>query len=397
MSELNRAINIYLPQKMIKKRHPTDRPWITNTIKLWISKRQSAFQQQGKNSKDFRFWRNKVQRAIQSAKSNYFHNKVADIDKVNPAKWWKEIKKLSGQNVRQEWYHQFLDNNMDIESIANKVNDFFVGLTDHFVPLSQPTPPIEILEEFLVTEREVFKALASLQTSKAIGPDNIPNRILKKFALELAPVICNIYNQSMKEANIPSPLKSSIVIPVPKISPPQTIENDLRPISLTSTMAKVMEGFTCTRLLKDLEGKIDPRQYARKGHSTTDALLYMMQTIHEALDAGEAGARIFFADFSKGFDLIDHSILIQELNKLQVHPALLAWISAFLFNRRQAVRIENVLSQWKTLKGGIPQGTKLGVVLFMVMTNSLLTNWHLQNSWMILQHSRLFLGTLSAS
>ena len=121
------------------------------------------------------------------------------------------------------------------------------------------------MEEFLVTEREVFKALASLQTSKAIGPDNIPNRILKEFALELAPVICNIYNQSMKEANIPSPLKSSIVIPVPKISPLQTIENDLRPISLTSTMAKVMEGFTCTRLLKDLEGKIDPRQYAPKG------------------------------------------------------------------------------------------------------------------------------------
>jgi hypothetical protein len=82
----------------------------------------------------------------------------------------------------------------------------------------------------------------------------------------------------MKEANIPSPLKSSIVIPVTKISPPQTIENDIRPISLTSSMAKVMEGFTCTRLLKDLEGKIDPR------HSTTDALLYMMHAIHEALD-----------------------------------------------------------------------------------------------------------------
>jgi hypothetical protein len=58
--------------------------------------------------------------------------------------------------------------------------------------------------------------------------------------------------------------------------------------------------------VKDLEGKIDPRQFARKGHSTTDALLYMMQTIHEAFDRIEAGARNFFADFSKGFDLIDH-------------------------------------------------------------------------------------------
>ena len=255
MSELDQAVNTFLPQKMIKK-HPTDRPWITNTIKLWISRRQCVFQQQGKNSKDYSFWRNKVQRAIQLAKSNYFHSKVADVDRVSPVKWWKEIKKLSGQNIRQEWYHQFLDNNMDIESLANTVNDFFVSLTDHFAPLSQPTPPMHIPEEFLVTESEVFKSLASLQISKAIGPDNIPNRILKEFAPELAPVICNIYNQSMKEANIPSPLKSSIVIP--KISAPQTIENDLRPISLTSSMAKVMEGFTCTRLLKDLEGKIDP-------------------------------------------------------------------------------------------------------------------------------------------
>ena len=112
---------------------------------------------------------------------------------------------------------------MDIESLANKVNDFFVSLTDHFTPLSKPTPPMEFPEEFSVTESEAFKALASLQISKAIGPDNIPNRILKEFAPELSPVIRNIYKQSMKEANIPSPLKSSIVIPVPKISPPQPI------------------------------------------------------------------------------------------------------------------------------------------------------------------------------
>jgi hypothetical protein len=83
---------------MIKK-HPTDRPWITNKIKLWISRRQSVFQQQGKNSKAFSFWMNKVQRAIQSAKSNYFHSKVVAVNRVNLVKWWKEIKKLSGQNV----------------------------------------------------------------------------------------------------------------------------------------------------------------------------------------------------------------------------------------------------------------------------------------------------------
>ncbi len=132
-----------------------------------------------------------------------------------------------------------------------------------------------------------------------------------------------------------------------------------------------MEGFTCTRLLPQLEDKLGPRQYALKNHSTTDALLYTLQAIYEAVDTGEAGARICFADFSKGFDLVDHTILLQELQNLLVHPALLNWIAAFLTNRKQAVKIDVVLSDWKTVKGGIPQGTKLGVILLIVMTNNL--------------------------
>ena len=111
-----------------------------------------------------------------------------------------------------------------------------------------------------------------------------------------------------------------------------------------------MEGFTCTRLLSYLVGKMDDRQYARRGHSTTDALIYLLQAVHEALDAGDSGARIFFADFSKGFDLIDHKILISELEKLDIPFTLLSWISAFLTDRTQAVRIDGVLSEWKHLR-----------------------------------------------
>ena len=123
-------------------------------------------------------------------------------------------------------------------------------------------------------------------------------------------------------------LKSSIVTPIPKVSPPALIEQNLRPISLTCTLAKVMEGFTCSRLLPHLEGKIDPCQFSRKGHSTKDALIYMLQAIYEAVDSGGVSARIFFADFSKGFDLIDDSILMQELADLEVHTVLLSWIAA---------------------------------------------------------------------
>ena len=118
-------------------------------------------------------------------------------------------------------------------------------------------------------------------------------------------------------------------------------------------------------------------QYSRKGQSTTDAQLYILQAIYEAMDSGDAGARIFYADFSKGFDLIDHNILMTELQQLDVDEALFYWIRAFLTNRRQAVRIGGNMSDWKALNGGVPQGTKLGVILFSVMTNRLLSDWKL--------------------
>ena len=104
----------------------------------------------------------------------------------------------------------------------------------------------------------------------------------------------------------------------------------------------------------------------------------MLQAIYEPVDSGNAGTRIFFADISKGFDLIDHNILMDKLTQLEASPALLSWIAGFLSDRQQAVKIGDKISNWLPLKGGIPQGTRLGVVLFTVMTNRLLLDWHLR-------------------
>ncbi|XP_022794454.1 uncharacterized protein LOC111333183 [Stylophora pistillata] len=76
--------------------------------------------------------------------------------------------------------------------------------------------------------------------------------------------------------------------------------------------------------------------------------------------------------------MIDHNVLIDELRNMQVHPVLVNWMIAFLCNRTQAVRIENIISEWKTPKGGIPQGTRLGVIFFTIMTNNLLRLWNLR-------------------
>ena len=243
------------------------------------------------------------------------------------------------QDTQQEWHYQFLGDNGNVKILADRVNDFFLSITENFSPLSPLCPTQHVPNEFLVSEAEVYRSLSSLQVAKSVGPDELPNKVLKEFATELSPVIQDIYNQSIKEAYFPDLLKSSIISPVPKVTPPQSIESDLRPISLTCNLAKIMEGFFCKRLLSQLTRKIDPRQFARKGHSTTDALLFLLQPVYEALDSGNACARFFFADFSKGFDRIDHHILMQELMELDIHPVLYNWINAFLCNRKQAVRI----------------------------------------------------------
>ena len=97
------------------------------------------------------------------------------------------------------------------------------------------------------------------------------------------------------EGYVPDLLKSSIVNPLPKVSPPQEMKSDLRPIALKCTIAKAMWGFERSRQITQIAENIDPRQYAREGYSTADALICLLQSIHEATDTGECAARIFFA------------------------------------------------------------------------------------------------------
>ncbi|CAB4031467.1 RNA-directed DNA polymerase from mobile element jockey, partial [Paramuricea clavata] len=186
----------------------------------------------------------------------------------------------------------------------------------------------------------------------------------------------DIYNTSVLQGVFPDQLKRSIVLPIPKVSPPQTIEDDLRPISLTAQVSKVMEGFMLQSLMSEVGLKLDPKQFALPGKSTTQALVYLLHLIHAALDQGHCSVRIFFADFKKGFDLVDHIVIIDELFKLQVSPAIIRWIKSFLTSREQCVKIGPSFSSWKPVNGGLPQGTKLGPLLFAILVNSLLQDWN---------------------
>ena len=177
--------------------------------------------------------------------------------------------------------------------------------------------------------------------------------VLKEFAFELAFVIADIYNAS--------PLKS--------------IETNIRPISLTCQVAKLLEGFTSARIYKPVLSDLDKKQFAVAGKSTEQALVYLLHIALEALDKENCSVRFFFANFRKGIDLINRGILLQKLCNYNIHNCLTRWVASFLQGRFQFTRIDNICSSSKVLRGWIPQGTKLGPIMFAVMVNDLLSRW----------------------
>ena len=146
----------------------------------------------------------------------------------------------------------------------------------------------------------------------------------------------------------------------------------MRSIFLTCQLAKVLEGFTLARVYPSIVGNLGRNQFAVAGKSTEQALVYLLHLALEALDRGGCYLRLFFVDFKKGFDLVDPLILMEKLStKYNLHWCLLRWVASFLQGRAQVTRVGASVSVPLYLNGGIPQGTKLGPVLFAVMANKL--------------------------
>ena len=105
--ELTSAIDSFLPRKVVKK-HTTDRPWISKKLKSWIRKRQSAFLRHGRDSSNYKFWRNKVQGEVKKAKNHYCHDKVAQVESTNSSKWWRQVKSLHAETLSRSDTINFL-------------------------------------------------------------------------------------------------------------------------------------------------------------------------------------------------------------------------------------------------------------------------------------------------
>jgi hypothetical protein len=191
------------------------------------------------------------------------------------------------------------------------------------------------------------------------------------MAFALADPVCHIFNASISQAVVPTCWKRANVVVIPKTNPPSNINSDLRPISLTPTLSKILESFIGGWLLQQISSKFDDNQYgAIKGRSTTHELVHYMHLCHRAIENHRV-VRTLFVDFSKAFDHVDHSIIIKKMENLDVQPFVVNWMRSFLTSREQRVKIGCITSEWVTLNGGMPQGSWLGPYIFLIHINDL--------------------------
>lgn len=370
-----------VPTRILKFRNK-DKAWFNAECRHAYIEKQSAYNLWSNHRSDL-CWRNftrlraEAQSVYDAAEREYNNGVKETLSSTNqPHKWWATLKSaLFGVDSSMP---PLLKADGSVahcpKEKADLLADIFEGKQSSEIFNLPPTCFPEVkLSSLAFRSREVKQLILDLDNYGGLDPNGIFPLFLTKNAQILAPKISAILRNLVRAGRFPLFWRSGNIAPLPKGGSSSSDPSDYRPISITPVLSKVFERLLSKRLSKFVESNdlLPDLQFGfRKGRGTCDALLTISSYLQEALDCGHE-ARMVGLDFSAAFDRVNHSALIYKLKLLGIGGPILNIFIEFLTDRSQRVVVDGQLGDFRNVISGVPQGSVLGPLLFIIFTSDM--------------------------
>ena len=387
-------------------------PWINKSLLKSIKKKQKMYITHflGNNDSKILYYKNYcniLSKVKCKLKQDYFKRKF-DQQKSDVKGTWRVINQIIKiKSTKKSNFSLNINNQLstDPAQISTHFNNFFSNVGKNLVEQIPPSSkmfsnylhnPIDKKFKFEpTTQIEIYEIISNLKNSSSCGIDNIPTKIIKEAASSICTPLEFIFNKSLQDGIFPNAMKTAKIIPIYK-SGDNTNVNNYRPISLLTIFSKILEKLAFSRLMKFITDNniLCEDQFGfRKNNSTNLALLEFTDSIHHHLDNNRYVGTLFL-DLSKAFDSVDLDILLNKLKYYGItsHTHIHNWFSSYLLNRNQIVEINQFHSHSNTVTHGVPQGSVLGPLLFLLYINDLVKSSSLLNFRLFADDTLLFLA-----